>query len=617
MNRNLSVCVQLCFLAVVLLALSLKAQAPAQSSTQPQQDPPEPGATLTIAAREVLLDVVVTGRNGQPVTGLTPADFTIVEEGESQRLAHLEEHHAMSADDLARLKSMPQLPPNTFTNYTPVANTNSSTVILLDALDTRIEDQMELRQELIDYIKHMQPGTPIAIFRVDTQMHLVQGFTADPAVLLDAAKSKRNMPTLQKLLFGTSEEYSIMRSDILSTGFRLMGLYLGGFPGRKNLIWITGSIPSAYRNDPLASALGMSFRDDVDVLETKEGSPIDALTLNRVAVYPIDIRGVQPPPQFQAGNKSGPSPTANMRFETAQGFQHLEFDAMAEATGGKAYYDTNGLKQAIGAIVNNGSNYYSLAYATTNHTWNGQFRHIKVSVNRPGVLVQFRHGYYAFDPAKREQRLLADLQKKQARTANNPSGNNHAVDTGEQPPDATKANSVAPANHDGDFEVAMQLGAIPPTEVIFTANLAMDDKIEKLDKNVPLPPDNHLEPDFKEMPFRTYTVKFHADARALRLNREADGLRHGSVEFVTVVYDQLGNRVNSLITTAVLSLSEDNYRQLLTIGLPAEHRIAIPVKGNYFLRVGVHDVPSDHIGALEIPVDEVHVNVAAQTLHTP
>lgn len=617
MNRNLRVRVQLCSLAVVLLALSLKAQAPAQSSTQPQQDPPEPGATLSIAAREVLLDVVVTGRNGQPVTGLTPADFTVLEEGEPQRLAHLEEHHAMSAEDLARFKSMPQLPPNTFTNYTPVANTNSSTVILLDALDTRIEDQMELRQELIDYIKHMQPGTPIAIFRVDTQMHLVQGFTADPAVLLDAAKSKRNMPTLQKLLFGTSEEYGSMRSDILSMGFRLMGLYLGGFPGRKNLIWITGSIPSTYRNDPLASALGMSFRDDVDVLEAHDGAPIDALTLNRVAVYPIDIRGVETPPQFQASNKGGPSPTANMRFETEQGFQHLEFDAMAEATGGKAYYDTNGLKQAIGAIVNNGSNYYSLAYATTNHTWNGQFRHIKVSVNRPGVLVQFRHGYYAFDPAKREQRLLADLQKNQAGTANNPSSDNHAADTGEQSSDATKTNSVAPANHEGDFEVAMQLGAIAPTGIVFTANLAMGNNVEKLDKSLPLPPDNHLEPDFKEMPFRTYTVKFHADARALKLNREADGLRHGSVEFVTVVYDQLGNRVNSLITTAVFNLSEDNYRQLLTIGLPAEHQIAIPVKGNYFLRVGVHDVPSDRVGALEIPVDEVHVNVAAQTSQTP
>jgi VWFA-related protein len=606
------------FLLVALCAASFMTQAPAQDSAEtPQAPPPQPSATLSIVAREVLLDVIVTGRNGQPVTGLTPADFTIVEERESQRLAHLEEHHPMSAENLARLKAVPPLPPNTFTNFTPVANTNSSTVILLDALDTRIEDQMELRQELIDYIKHMQPGTPIAIFRVDTQMHLIQGFTADPAVLLDAAKSKRNMPTLQKLLFGTSEEYGNMRSDILSMGFRLMGLYLGGFPGRKNLIWITGSIPSTYRNDPLASSLGMSFRDDVDLLEAKTGAPVDALTLNRVAVYPIDIRGVQPPPQFQAGNNSRPSQMANLKAFDEQAFQHLDFDAMAEATGGKAYYDTNGLKQAIGAIVNNGSNYYSLAYSTTNKTWNGQFRHIKVSVDRPGVLVQFRHGYYAFDPAQREQRLLADMQKRQADAAHNPSGDNQAADKDEPAPGSEPANSGAPVNHQGDFEASMQLGAIMPAEIVFTANLAVDDKVEKLDKNVPPPADNHLEADFKSMSFRICTVKIHADARALRLNREADGIRHGSVEFVTVVYDQLGNRVNSLITIAALNLSEDNYRQLLTIGLPAEQKIAVPVKGNYFLRVGVHDVPSDHIGALEIPVDEVHTGVAELSLPKP
>ena len=33
-----------------------------------------------------------------------------------------------------------------------------------------------------------------------------------------------------------------------------------------------------------------------------------------------------------------------------------------------------------------------------------------------------------------------------------------------------------------------------------------------------------------------------------------------------------------------------------------------------FLRVGVHDVPTDQIGGLEIPVDEVHPGVAGQSL---
>jgi VWFA-related protein len=624
MNRHFRLSVIRCFLAVALFALSLKAQAPAQDANQPSQLPPQPSATLTIAAREVLLDVVITDHNGRPITGLTPADFNVIEEGEPQKLTHLEEHHPMSADDMVRLKSMPQLPPNTFTNFTPVANTNSSTVILLDSLDTPVQAQMELRQQLIDYLKHMQPGTPIAIFQIDTEMSLIQGFSADPAALLNAANGKRLMPSLRKPIQGTREEYNHIRMDILRSGFQLMGRYLGGFPGRKNLIWLTGSIPGSYRNDPLGTSFGKSFHDDFNVLEDNPGDLMDALTLSRVAVYPIDIRGLQTSPQFQASNNGRPSPGANMRFEGRQAFQHMDLDAMADQTGGKAYYNTNGFKQVIGEIVSNGSNYYSLAYATTNQKWEGQFRHIKVTVDRPGLYVQYRHGYYAVDRSKLEQRLLAAMEKRKASAANNPFGDDQPQDADPTPPASAPTAASTPNNTGalikhpkGGFEATMELGAIPPTEVIFTAKLAMDDKVEKIDKNAPLPANNYLEANYKGKPFRIYTVQIHADARAFRMNRETDGRRHGTVEFVTLVFDQFGNRVNSVLSTAVLNLSEDRYRQLLAQGLPAQEQIAVPVKGNYFLRVGVHDVPSDHIGALEIPVDEVHAAVAGQSPQTP
>ena len=158
----------------------------------------------------------------------------------------------------------------------------------------------------------------------------------------------------------------------------------------------------------------------------------------------------------------------------------------------------------------------------------------------------------------------------------------------------------------------MQLGAIPPTEVIFTASLSMGDTVEKLDKKAPLPQDNYLDAEYKGKSFRTCTVEIHADAHKLRLARTEDGKRKGTVEFVTLVYDQTGRRVNSLLTTAELDVSEEHYRELLAGGLTAKQEIAIPVKGNYFLRVGVHDVASDRIGALEIPVDEVHAGVAGQ-----
>jgi VWFA-related protein len=609
----------LCCLAVALFPHCLPAQAPAQDSTQTLADASQqpPAATLSIATREVLLDIVVTDKSGQPVTGLTAADFAVTEEGDPQRLSHLEEHHPMTAAELAPLKAAPALPPNTFTNFTPVVNSNASTVILIDALDAGIQTQMELRQQLIDCLKHLQPGTPVALFEVDTEMRLIQGFTSDPQVLFEAANSKRNMPSLLRPIRGTREEYRRARIDILRSGFQMMGRYLAGFPGRKSLIWLTGAIPASYQSDPLGTSFGKSFKDDFAVLEDNPADLVDALTLSRVAVYPIDARGLQTPPQFEAANNGHASPGATMRFEGRQAFQHMDLDTIAEATGGRAYYNTNGLKQVIAGIINNGSNYYTLAYATNNKTWNGQFRHIKVKLDRPGVRAQYRQGYYAVDRAKQEQRLLAALAKRKARGDNNPFPQDEAATEETNPAEAQPApaaNGALVQHPKGGFEATMQLGAIPPTEVVFTASLAIDNKVQKLDRKAPLPQDNYLEADYKGKPFRTYIVQIQADAHEFHLTRTADGFHHGSVEFVTLVYDQTGTRVNSLLSTAVLNISDAHYRQMLATGLPARQEVAVPVKGNYFLRVGVHDVASDHIGALEIPVDEVHPGVFGQGL---
>jgi VWFA-related protein len=611
----------LCFTGFTLGSLCLAMATTAQQSASVPPDAGQQASTLSITTREVLLDVVVTDSSGHPLTGLKSSDFKVTEEGEAQRLTHLEEHHPMSAGSLSRLRTGPALPPNTFTNFTPVENTNSSTVILLDALNTSLDAQMELRQQLIDAVKHIQPGTPVALFQIDTEMRLIQGFTSDPQALLEAARSKRDAISLQRPVRGSRDEYRRARFDILRSGFQLMGRYLSGFPGRKNLIWLTGSVPQTYMSDPLGTSFGRSFRDDFTILANDPDDLTDALTLSRVAVYPIDARGLMTPPQYSAGMNGRSSPGANLRFEGRQAFQHMDLDTIAEATGGKAYYNTNGLKEVIVGIVDNGSNYYTLAYATTNKTWNGQFRHIKVALDRPGVRMQYRQGYYAVDRARQEQRLLAALQRKKARAANNPFGEDETASQeappAPAPPPAPEGAGALIPHPKGGFEASMQLGAIPPTEAIFTASVSVGDKVEKLDKKAPLPPDNYLEEDYKGKPFRTYTVQIRVDAHALRLARTAAGMRHGQVEFVTLVYDQKGNRVNSLFTTAELNLSEEHYRKLLQEGLPARQEIAVPVKGNYFLRVGVHDAASDHIGALEIPVDQIRAGLPGQSLLKP
>jgi len=600
----------LSFAATAVSCLSCCVGYSAQSTPATDEPTLQQRPTLRITTREILLDVVVSDYSRSPVMGLKASDFTVTEEGEAQRITSLEEHHPTSASDWARLNVMPSLSPNTFTNFTPVPYSNAYTVILLDAMDSPIDAQMYLREQLISFIKNMRPGTPIAIFQLDSEMRLVQGFSSDPQVLLEAARSKRDAVSLNKPSYGSREMNLSARNMVLGQGMQSMGQYLAGFPGRKNLIWFTGKVPIWGSDDDsdlvIANHEGHTFRDDSIVLDDGISGLTDALTLSRVAVYPIDARGLMTDPGFSAQSRT----PGGAGFGMAVAANGINLDRVAEATGGKAYYNTNGLKDILAEIVDNGSNYYTLAYSTTNQKWNGEFRRIQITVNRPGVKLQYRPGYLAIDRSQQEQRQLALLQWK---IANSVEKRYRPVnETNQERQD--KAVVHRPKN---GFDAAMELAAIPPTEIIFTAKLSTDDKVVKLSKKMPLPKDNFLLPEYKGKPFRSFSVQINAGARELSVVKSSDGVRHGAVQCVTAVYTQDGEIINALQTTAVFDLGSESYRKLLQNGLLIRQQIAVPVKGNYFLRIGVHDLGNDHVGALEIPVDAIRPRVAGEATAEP
>jgi len=602
-----------------LIAISVPA-AVAQDASQ-TQDPTQltqgsqQAPALSVTTHEVLLDVVVTD-GGRPVKGLKASDFTVTEEGKPQNLASLEEHGPMGPELRAKLLANPALPPNTFSNYTPVANSNAYTVILLDALNTRLDDQMSLRAELIQCLKQIQPGVPVAIFERDTKMHLVQGFTTDAQVLLAAAQSARSRPVIPTTVRGTKEEYVEYRLDAVSLGFSMLGRYLAGFPGRKNLIWFTGALPGSNMLNPM----GDPFNDDFRILE---GDPHDltaALTLSRVAVYPIDARGLQAGPQYTAAANGVPGVGAPVQFETKQSFQHLALDSVAESTGGLAYYNSNGMGEKIAEIESNGSDYYTLTYATTNKDWTGDFRRIRIEVNQPHAKLQYRQGYYAVDRSKDEQTQLEKINQGAAAEAPNPPSEpvqnaKAAHPSGGATQSANGTKNSAPAKE--GFEEAMLLGAIPPTELVFVAHATAGTAVEQRKKEDAWPADNYLVEGYRNKPFRMYTVDFTIDGSTLHLTHGADGLWHGSVAFVSVVYDQTAQNVNSKLTTTNMDIDDDQYREVMEHGLATQHQIAIPVKGNYFLRLGVHSLANDRIGALEIAVDQVKPDVPGQVAANP
>ncbi len=68
--------------------------------------------------------------------------------------------------------------------------------------------------------------------------------------------------------------------------------------------------------------------------------------------------------------------------------------ALAAGTGGFTIFNTNDFTEKLGRIVQELDEYYILSYASPNQEHDGSYHRIKVKVERKGVEVRFRSGYY-------------------------------------------------------------------------------------------------------------------------------------------------------------------------------------------------------------------------------
>ena len=458
---------------IVLLAVGMKPQTPApaasnqsaqaasapadpaQSQNRDKEQKPAPvyesATVLKSITRLVVLDVVATDKEGA-ITDLKQDDFSILEDGKEQkiRVFNFQQPHANPPGAAAVAAVKP--PENVFSNAARFSASSALNVLLLDALNTNLPHQAYVRDQMIRYLQKMPEGQPVAVYMLSTKLTLLQDFTDDPAVLKKVAREIKSIVSpLQDNPAGGQE------AELLPAGFADSGLVpaqmlnamqsfeqervavqtdlrltytlnalssisraLAGYPGRKNLIWISEAFPLTI--DPNMDLTGNTFAG------TRNYGPqiaeaADALMDAQIAMYPIDARGLEPSSMFEASNsgrdKFGRSMSRPGRMASALSTEsaqlqnvHGAMQEMADRTGGKAFYNTNGIDGAIRKSIEDGSTYYTLAYYPENKNWNGKFRKIHVKVNRSGVKLRYRLGYYAVDPT-----LFAEKNQKEQDSA--------------------------------------------------------------------------------------------------------------------------------------------------------------------------------------------------------
>ena len=570
--------------------------------------------TIESKVRLVLVDVVVTNGKGDAVTGLHKEDFQVLEDGKPQTISTFEEHHGAPPTQI----KLPTLPPHVYTNYPLTQTADSVNVLLLDALNTPTRDQTYVHAQMIRYLKTIPPGTRIAIFTLASRLRMLQGVTTDSSELLavlnkatagpqqspllpsdvekeadqrmidfmienSAAPGSSQAPVslamaavdpinaMKQFLADTAAFQTEQRVGITLQALQQLARYLSGVPGRKNVIWFSGSfpvgiLPNPDQVDPFT--VTTSFEDDMR-------KTADLLTAGQVALYPIAAEGLASDEAFQAnateiGQKR---PTLAMRDQVRnlqtgaaeRDSNHIAMDVLAQDTGGQAFYNTNGLNDALARVVNNGSRYYSLAYSPNNPTMDGKFRHIQVKLLKGKDTLAYRRGYFA-----------------------------------------------------DDLGTALAAGQKPDTDpLLMLMGRNLPDYSQILYKIKVLPADPQPAPDAPRIgsntdlkgPFTRYGVDFAIAPQDLKLDPTSDGGRHGSIEIVLLAYDREGKPLNFVVTRGDVNLDPKLWASVHQVGLQIHKEIDVP-KEYVYLRTGIYDLHSNTAGTLGIPLTDVTMPVA-------
>ena len=511
------------------------------------------------------------------------------------------------------------LPPNTFTVQPPVTGNGAMTVIVLGGFGPFIRDQLK------DYFQTATLTTPTAIFRIDWEgMHLIQGFTTDRAVLLEAATSQRIWPPLGPRFHSDPTSF---RTHILGTPTQRLAAYLAGIPGRINLIWIGGGAPAATLSKDFPDE-SLSF-EGVASMVSSLNRTADVRRLSRVVLYTIDASGV-PLAAFQTAQAASDpftgefspaamEPVVGIVADSGPAFASRDVNNLVAAAGGRAFRYSNP-KDAIARIAATGSHYYTISYRPTNSDWNGAYRRIHVDVTgyaqppfslRWSQLItgwaddveptlMYRQGYLARSTPAR------DTSPDFGTAALDSTTPNVANTVGSRPALAPRRRliSVSPAGaYSGQLQAALAFASLTPTQVHFTIVAAAAPEKEKTKVRDDLPTGNFLTAPFRDGPYRNYHIHYWIDPQDLHFVRAANGLYHDDLKTIAIVYRDDGLTANSYATTTHFDLTAADLESIQLSGFTLDQTLAIPTTDHFFLRAAVSEDVTGHIGALEIPIE--------------
>ena len=450
----------------VLLILSFPLHASPEPQRGPETASPQQETVIRSSVRLVQVSVVVEDKKGNPVTGLKPEDFTVLDEDKPQKIAFFTAAvppPATPASEQPSSKPVRLLPANAFTNRYDLKGQDppgAVTVVLFDSLNTAPQDQSFVRKEVIHFLQTLKPQDHVAVYGLTTQLLILHDFTRDSADLVAAANryspkelaafDATHTPDIDLASLGADpvqwamlqnsinnangiigDQYTKDRVAMTVEAMNEIANHVSSIPGRKSIVWISGGLPIQTGSAKLGkpgyggpSGIGATTdnrlpQHDRALVKFDEMVRQVADTLNRsnIAMYAIDAKGVELDPAMDFSKRA--ALLGDQVRERDTSVLNAEQDArdssklLADRTGGLAFFGNNDVRGAVRRAFDDGRYAYNIAFYPNHGQWDGKFREIKIQ-SKAGLRLRYRSGYYASPDRASSKAEIADVLQQAA-----------------------------------------------------------------------------------------------------------------------------------------------------------------------------------------------------------
>ena len=366
------------------------------------------GFTLKMNGELVLTNVVARDqKTGEVVRGLKQSDFSIYENGKQQQISTFDFESVDMATPLneATISGLAAGTTGSGTKAAVVAKpedlrNHRLIVMFFDLTSMQPEDLDRSVEAAQAFLRtKMQPADLVALVSLGDTLKVDQDFTADKKALINevavyngtegegfagGANSNSNQAEDTTGYTPDESEYNDLNTDRELFALRAISKSLEKITEKKSLLYFSGGIS----------------RDGIENQASLRAA-INAAVRANLAIYSVDTRGLQaisPLGDASTGSLRGTGAfnggaltnNMNANFASQEVMATLSTD-----TGGKAFFDSNDFAPAFAQVQRDTSAYYAIGFHSSNPARDGKYRKLTIKINRPGVKLEYRPGYYA------------------------------------------------------------------------------------------------------------------------------------------------------------------------------------------------------------------------------